>query len=68
MGFDVSSQKLYIETITNDFYSTIRLYDVSSFAASGKCKAYILGSTALQKHIFRNNYHFVTDGSVEKLP
>ena len=68
INYDYLSESLSIESIDAFNYSTIKVYGISSFAFKLKTKAYLMPSSPYpSKHIYTNNFHFVTSGFGEKL-
>ncbi len=68
VGYDGPSQNIVIETIDHYYYSTIRTYDVTTFALNGRAVAYAPPSAPYPiRHLYSGNYHFLTSGFAEKL-
>ncbi len=67
VGYDDATQNIFVETITPDYHSTIRTYDVSGFLNNGKMTANVAPGVFPVKHIYSDNYHFITSGYGEKV-
>jgi hypothetical protein len=67
VGYDNVSQNIYVETISLG-YSTIKTYNVVTFAGTGKSKAYLAPAVPVSpRHLYSGGYHFVTSGYGEKI-
>jgi hypothetical protein len=68
VGYDQPSQNIYVQSLSPDYYSTIRLYSVNNFILTGKAKAYVPPVAPIPtRHLYCNNFHFLTTGQGEKL-
>ncbi|HRK55453.1 MAG TPA: hypothetical protein PK185_16180 [Cyclobacteriaceae bacterium] len=69
IGYDELTEMIFVETIDQFNLSTIRLYDVQSFAHKGSMKASVRSNTPNTnvRHIYSGGYHFVSTGYAEKV-
>lgn len=69
VGYDETSQMLFVETIDSFNYSTFRLFDIQNFNFSGKAKANIRSVDSFTKirHLYSGGYHFISTGYAQKI-
>ncbi|MEP2668593.1 MAG: hypothetical protein ABJH04_06355 [Cyclobacteriaceae bacterium] len=69
IGYDEITEMIFVETIDQFNLSTIRLYDVQTFAYKGSMKASVRSNTPNTnvRHIYSGGYHFVSTGYAEKV-
>jgi hypothetical protein len=68
IGYDPPSQKIYVETVDQAYYSTIKTYDAVNFSLQDAAKAYVPPAIPFAtKHYYSNNYHFLSTGFGEQI-
>lgn len=68
IGYDQPSQNIYVQSLSSDYYSTIKIYSINNFILTGRAKAYLPPVAPVPtRHIYSNNFHFLTNGYGEKL-